>query len=136
MTVNDDASIFDDIKFLELLKKELELKLNIDLNDNDLFYIDEDGDLVTITDELDLIEAIGLAKNNQELNRVDIVIRKHQPQGPLDYICVFLTSCGAKILGCFCAINCSTPVVTGTFLVLSVGVLLGFTFSQRKLLAH
>jgi CBS domain-containing protein len=131
MTVKEGASIYDDIKFLELLKQEIESKLGVGLENSDLLYLDEDGDLVTISDELDLIEAINLSKS-QDLSSVEILI-KSKTTGALASIYEFLNDYKIRIMDYFNGFNQSAPVVSGTFFVLSLGIILGFTYSKRNL---
>lgn len=126
MTINEGVSIYDDIKLLELLKSEIELKLSINLEQNELFYIDEDGDLITISDEFDLIEAINMIKL-QDLNTLEIII-KSKSKG--FSIIQFFNNCRIKLIN---FINNESTIFTGTFFVLSMGIILGFTYSNKKL---
>lgn len=130
MTVIDDASIYDDIKLFDLLKEEIANKVGIDMDMHSILYYDEDEDLVTIMNEEDLTEAIRIASETSS-GTVEILVQENQKGDSLwDSIYQFFHFSRWKLSD---DSNENSSILKGALLVLSLGILLGFSFTKRKL---
>lgn len=76
MALNDNLTLTDDLKPFTLLQKEIEEKF---AGKHELFYEDNEGDMVTLTTEADLMTAIAYSeKYSQDDNHyVELIIRPH-----------------------------------------------------------
>lgn len=129
MTINSGVSVYDDIKLFELLKGEIADKLEIRDIDQEygIFYYDEEGDIILIDDEDDLVEAINSFEKLHEFSSVELILKPKSKNCGLFASLWSMISTACEMVGWKLQ---KAGLVTGTLTVLGIGVLVGYTFSR------
>lgn len=125
VTLNDGVSLDDDIKLFELLKNEISEKFDIEVPNQEFFYHDNNDNLVPVTSDSDLSNAINKAEN-QNAKYVELVL-KDRSEGWILSIYTFFSHIGLRVKELFH----ESSVLSGAVAILTAGIFLGYTISKH-----
>jgi CBS domain-containing protein len=126
MTINDSVSVLDDLKPFELLHQEIAAKFDM-TKKHEILYYDNEGDLIVITDEQDLMESISCFEK-QGHSTVELILRpKRYSDGIFSAIWRFFSNITWPSFHTFKSPGFLTGVA-----VLSIGVLVGTTMKPLR----
>lgn len=125
VTLNDGVSLDDDIKLFELLKNEINEKFDIEVPNQEFFYHDNQDNLVSITNDFDLANAINKTES-RNAKYVELIL-KDRSEGWILSIYNFFSHLGLRAKELFH----ESSVISGAVAILTAGIFLGYTISKH-----
>lgn len=121
--INDRLTIDDDIQVLKLIKNEISQRIRI--MNYDVFFLNHNSNQLSIIEnETDLMKAIDLSEENDEVY-VTLVIEKKHSSFSFQALWKAVSTSFHRAVSHF-----TSPALPTSIALLSVGVLMGFTLSK------
>lgn len=125
VTITDGALLNNELKLFELIRNELSEKIEIEASNQILLFHNDEGNLIEITNDFELSEAIAEteAKNAKY---VELLV-KDRSNGWISSLLSFFSTVRLKARELFY----ESSTLSGAIAILSAGIILGYTISKK-----
>ncbi|CAM9021293.1 unnamed protein product [Wickerhamomyces anomalus] len=125
VTITDGALLNNELKLFELIRNELSEKIEIEASNQILLFHNDEGNLIEITNDFELSEAI-TETEAKNAKYVELLV-KDRSNGWISSLLSFFSTVRLKARELFY----ESSTLSGAIAILSAGIILGYTISKK-----